>query len=295
MATENQINANRKNALKSTGPRTEEGKEASAQNAIKHGLRAKRDVIRTENQDEFVLFREKMIADISPDGAMEEMLAERIISLSWRLKRAEHFQNAVIDALIEHGLHGASSGFGWTSDNRERAQKEAAAGDVDVMLGIVINHDFANAKTLDMLLSYERRIESSLYRTIAELKKVRRTKNTENRTQDTEAHDSSSEVWHPQSQIGDALDLACHLHPEKGVQDEAATHLKENRTLKTENRISQAMQGKENCTNEPNFKPEYRTQDTASRESSGNGWHPQAHRLCRNYDLKVDLFLTDML
>jgi hypothetical protein len=185
MATENQINANRKNALKSTGPRTAEGKDVSSQNSIKHGLRAKRNVIKTENQDEFVLFHEKMIADISPDGAMEEMLAERIVSLSWRLKRAEHFQNAVIDALIEHGLHGASSGFGWTSDNRERATKEAAAGDVDVMLGIVINHDFANSKTLDMLLSYERRIESSLYRTIAELKKVRNAKKTENKTPDT--------------------------------------------------------------------------------------------------------------
>jgi hypothetical protein len=225
MATENQVNANRKNALKSTGPRTEEGKDASSQNAVKHGLRAKKDVIRTENQDEFIIFRDNMLADLSPDGAMEEMLAERIVSLSWRLKRAEHFQNAVIDALIEHGLHGASSGFGWTSDNRERAQKEAAAGDVDVMLGIVINHDFANAKTLDMLLSYERRIESSLYRTIGELKKVRQAKKTEYCDSGLVARDSSGEVWHPQSQIGDGLDLACHPHPEKNVQDEAATHV----------------------------------------------------------------------
>jgi hypothetical protein len=235
MATENQINANRKNALKSTGPRTEEGKDASSQNAVKHGLRAKRDVIRTENQDDFVLYRTKMLDDLSPDGAMEEMLAERIVSLSWRLKRAEHFQNAVIEALIEHGLHGASSGFGWTSENRERAQQEATDGDMDVLLGIVINHDFANAKTLDMLLSYERRIESSLYRTIAELKNVRQTKKTENRTLDTndtacaEAHptdictneanpmeenrtqdtvtrDSSGKGWHPQAELGDGLD-----------------------------------------------------------------------------------------
>jgi hypothetical protein len=148
MTTENQINANRKNALKSTGPRTIEGKEASSQNAVKHGLCAKKNVIKTENQDEFDIFRDNMLADLSPDGAMEEMLCERIVSLSWRLKRAEHFQNAVIDALIEHGLHGASYGFGWTTDNRERAQKDAQAGDMDVLLGIVIDHDFANAKTL---------------------------------------------------------------------------------------------------------------------------------------------------
>jgi hypothetical protein len=242
MATESQVKANRKNALKSTGPRTEEGKEAASQNATKHGLRAKKNVIKTENQDEFDIFRGNMIADISPDGAMEEMLAERIVSLSWRLKRAEHFQNAVIDALIEHGLHGASSGFGWTSDNRERAQKEAATGDVDVMLGIVINHDFANAKTLDMLLSYERRIESSLYRTIAELKKMRRMRKEQDEsgicTNEANLKDNG---WHPQARLGDGLETehgTCanepnsqyesgegHPHPEKSVQDEDATHV----------------------------------------------------------------------
>jgi hypothetical protein len=247
MATENQINANRKNALKSTGPRTPEGKETTAQNAIKHGLRAKRNVIKTENQDEFVLFRENMIADISPDGAMEEMLAERIVSLSWRLKRAEHFQNAVIDALIEHGLHGASSGFGWTSENRERAQKEAAAGDVDVMLGIVINHDFANAKTLYMLLSYERRIESRLYRAIAELRKMRQAKNTEVR--DSVLVIREKTAWAEANPTSDCTNEAnfkdvsseSHPHFEKGVQNDDATHV---------------------CANEPNLED--------------NGWHPQA-------------------
>ncbi len=265
MATEQQIEANRQNALKSTGPRTPEGREASSQNALKHGLCAKKNVIKTENQDEFDIFRDNMLADLSPVGAMEEMLAERIVSLSWRLKRAEHFQNAVVDALIEHGLHGASSGFGWNSENRERAQKEALAGDMDVLLGIVINHDFANAKTLGQLLVYERRIESSLYRTIAELKKARRKKNTENRTQETvvcdsglAARDSTSdgEGWHPQAQLGDGLEIACHPHPEKGIQDEDAT---------------------QDCSNEPNLED---TCDSGlvARDSSSDsdGWHPQA-------------------
>jgi hypothetical protein len=272
IATEMQINANRQNALKSTGPRTPEGKEAAGQNAIKHGLRATKNVIKTENQDDFVLFRDKMIADISPYGAMEEMLAERIVSLSWRLKRAEHFQNAVIDALIEHGLHGASSGFGWTSENRERATKEAAAGDVDVMLGIVINHDFANSKTLDMLLSYERRIESSLYRAIAELKKMRRMRkeNEENGICTNEANlkDESSES---------------HPHPEKDVQDEAATHIKENRTQDTENRIFQVASENNTCTNEPNLEEAEAmpTDATQENEKCTNEANPPSQKLQR--------------
>jgi hypothetical protein len=194
MSSQSQLNANRKNALKSTGPRTAEGKETSSQNATKHGLRTNRSVIKTESQEEFDIFRDNMLADLSPDGAMEEMLCERIVSLSWRLKRAEHFQNAVIDALIEHGLHGSSYGLSWSSDCTQRAQEEASSGDMNVLLGIVINKDFANSRTLEQLLVYERRIESSLYRTIAEFKKARQLKNTERQwlghplreTQDTE-------------------------------------------------------------------------------------------------------------
>ena len=52
MATEAQILANRRNAQKSTGPRTREGKAAVSQNAIKHGLLARQAVISSESQAE---------------------------------------------------------------------------------------------------------------------------------------------------------------------------------------------------------------------------------------------------
>ena len=182
MATQLQIEANRKNAQKSTGPRTPEGKEASSQNALKHGLCANKNVIRTESQEEYNLFRDEMIADIAPAGAMELMLAERIVSLSWRLKRAEHFQNAVIEALIESGLH--ESVLSWPSDSSYRARKEAETGNIDIVLGIVVNKDFANHKTLENLLAYEHRIESSLYKAIAELKKMQQLRRMRDKEED---------------------------------------------------------------------------------------------------------------
>jgi hypothetical protein len=162
--------ANRKNAQKSTGPRTVEGKEASSQNALKHGLCANRNVIRTESQEEYNIFRDEMIADITPAGAMELMLAERIVSLSWRLKRAEHFQNAAMNALIERDLN--DSGCGWHDGIRHQARDEAADGNFDLILGITVNIDFSRNKILEQLLAYEQRIESRLYRAIAELKKM---------------------------------------------------------------------------------------------------------------------------
>jgi hypothetical protein len=60
-ATEAQIHANRANAQKSTGPRTPAGKAVVAQNAVKHGLSARLDVIRGEDQAEFDRHREGML------------------------------------------------------------------------------------------------------------------------------------------------------------------------------------------------------------------------------------------
>jgi hypothetical protein len=100
----------------------------------------------------------------------------------------------------------------------------------------VIDHDFANAKTLEQLLVYERRIESSLYRTIAELKKARRTRQEhDDKVISTNEPNFQGEGWHPQAELGDGLDRSSHPHPEKDVpaargastagQDEDATHI----------------------------------------------------------------------
>jgi len=57
MATEAQIRANRRNAQKSTGPRTRQGKAALSQNAVKHGLSARQAIISAETQADFELYR----------------------------------------------------------------------------------------------------------------------------------------------------------------------------------------------------------------------------------------------
>ncbi len=54
MSTTEQINANRQNAQKSTGPKTNEGKAAVSKNAVKHGLFAAEAVIEGENQTEYI-------------------------------------------------------------------------------------------------------------------------------------------------------------------------------------------------------------------------------------------------
>ena len=101
MATEAQIIANRRNSQKSTGPRSPEGKAVVSKNAVKHGLFASENVIKGENREDFDLFRDEMLGKLAPVGPVESMLAERIVSLSWRLIRAGRMQNQAIDVMIE--------------------------------------------------------------------------------------------------------------------------------------------------------------------------------------------------
>ena len=100
MTTEAQIIANRHNAQKSTGPRTQQGKTAISQNALKHGLSARQTIISSESQAEFDLYRDQILNELTPAGTMESILADRIVNLSWRLKRTGRFQNHTIDGLI---------------------------------------------------------------------------------------------------------------------------------------------------------------------------------------------------
>ena len=86
MSTTAQIIANRRNAQKSTGPRSSEGKAIASQNSLKHGLSARKEVIDSESQVEFDQYRERILGELDPVSPMESMLAERVVSLSWRLE-----------------------------------------------------------------------------------------------------------------------------------------------------------------------------------------------------------------
>ncbi len=77
MTTQAKTQANRLNAQKSTGPKTPQGKTAVAQNALNHGLSARRDVVITENQTDFDLHRDALLAELAPQGPMESILADR--------------------------------------------------------------------------------------------------------------------------------------------------------------------------------------------------------------------------
>ncbi len=102
MASERQIAANRRNALKSTGPRTDAGKARSRRNAITHGLHAHVNNLPDEEKADFERRLSDWNAALQPCTAYEEDLVRRLAGYSWRLDRAERVQTALIaDAIDE--------------------------------------------------------------------------------------------------------------------------------------------------------------------------------------------------
>lgn len=100
MTTEKQIEANRQNALVSTGPRTIEGKAVTAKNAIKHGIFARELVISDgdgkENREEYNQLFQQLVDDLNPEGQIEALLVEKIAVNYWRLKRLVRYETGEI-------------------------------------------------------------------------------------------------------------------------------------------------------------------------------------------------------
>ena len=174
MSTEAQIIANRRNAQKSTGPRTTRGKAAVSQNAVRHGLFARDNVIYSEEQGEFDLYRDRILTELDPDSPMESMLAERIVTLFWRLRRTCRIQTQSIDAMNEDNTAGPLARLTQSLflKNHSSSQTAPSAPACDLALGRLAVKDFSHARVLDRLLMYERRIENSLYKTILEFQRL---------------------------------------------------------------------------------------------------------------------------
>lgn len=98
--SEKQLAANRANALKSTGPRTPEGRASSRWNALQHGVLAHAVIPpaleQYESRDEFSFLLQTLHEDLHPQSALEEMLVERIATSYWRLARLLRAEAGII-------------------------------------------------------------------------------------------------------------------------------------------------------------------------------------------------------
>jgi hypothetical protein len=88
MTSLRRLEANRENARRSTGPRTQEGKRQSRRNAVRHGLTAETVIEGLEDPEDYEAFEASIIADYDAHTAVERELVLRLASLLWRIRRA---------------------------------------------------------------------------------------------------------------------------------------------------------------------------------------------------------------
>jgi hypothetical protein len=97
MASQKQISANRRNAQNSTGPKSVFGKQRASQNALRHGLRARKVISFDEKEPDFLAFHAELRDSLEPADAIEEYLVERIAMCGWRLRRMYRVEAELID------------------------------------------------------------------------------------------------------------------------------------------------------------------------------------------------------
>ena len=99
--------ANRRNGAKSCGPKTPEGKARSAKNALKHGLRAEKFVLlHDEDAGAFEAMADALADDLAPVGALQALLARRLVVAAWRLERADRIERELFALQAERSERG---------------------------------------------------------------------------------------------------------------------------------------------------------------------------------------------
>jgi len=161
--TPKQLEANRHNALHSTGPKTASGKKVSARNAIRHGLLASEIFIDggdgKENPAKFAALLQGLRDHFSPEGTLEEMLVERVAVCYWRLRRALRCETGETRKLLDSAISDAE----W----QEKSYLEAQVRSLSL----------PPAAVLDRILRYETTIERQLYRALDQLERLQRQRN----------------------------------------------------------------------------------------------------------------------
>jgi hypothetical protein len=130
MTSLRQIEANRHNALKSTGPKTEAGKQRSRCNALRHGFTAETVIEPLENPEEYRTFEDAIVSEYLPQTLVEEELVHRLASLFWRLRRATSIETGLLRMQSEmlHAFRSSRQNAAMPSAGEGASQALAGSG-----------------------------------------------------------------------------------------------------------------------------------------------------------------------
>lgn len=182
MATQKQIEANRKNAQKSTGPQTPEGRAAVRLNSVKHGLCAKTLVLDGEQESDFESLLDSLEAEHQPTTPTEQLLVRQMAMASWRVRRLYNMEAGFFTLRLDD-LKSSIKDYRGRLDDSGR-------------LALVAHYDSTGAKTLSNLSRFEARLERTFYRALHELQRLRAERPTKMEKQ-TQIHPQPQPVMGP--------------------------------------------------------------------------------------------------
>jgi hypothetical protein len=193
MTSEKKAEANRRNALRSTGPKTPEGKAAVRLNALKHGLLSQEILLPGEDEEALMELGERLRDELQPVGELENLLVDRIIASYWRLRRLGRVEAGIFawERLEEQAEQAEREAHGYELDEvaaygrvititDERGHTEALERvrrmrseqeDETAALGRTFARDADRANAFSKLSRYETAIERQLYRALHELER----------------------------------------------------------------------------------------------------------------------------
>ncbi len=123
MSTEKQIEANHRNAQKSTGPKSPEAKKRTRQNAVRHGLTAEQTILPHEDPKNYDQLRAGLIQSHAPENAAEQALVEELANAYWRLMRLHRVETKYWEHLggcYNRGDEGVAEALIQTPDRQMR-------------------------------------------------------------------------------------------------------------------------------------------------------------------------------
>lgn len=153
MATQRQIAANRRNAQRSTGPKTPAGKARSSKNVLTHGFTARQLVLSIEDAAAFEQLKQSLFDELQPSTPTQVLLTERIVAAAWRIARLRSATTNVLERDIQY--------------KRERTEEyqddltllsRALCGEIDYF---------------DRLARYEARLDRTIAKALAQLRELR--------------------------------------------------------------------------------------------------------------------------
>ena len=176
MSSQSRIEANRRNALKSTGPTTPEGKAAVRYNSLTHGAFAADLLLPDEDAEAFRTLEAGFLQSYQPASQAEEFLVNRMILAAWRLHRLVAMESRVLRRHAGEGLSDAQVIRYLRSSLLDEEQPDGSASQdppPEDLIALAWIRDGNGPNTMIKLLRYQNSLERSFHRSLQLLQALR--------------------------------------------------------------------------------------------------------------------------